>query len=68
MSNTLEKGVCDNHKSKKKAVFNHCVECRCCDAPPVCILKKNHIGYQNKIIYQFTWQSSSKNLPDISES
>ena len=41
MSNALEKGVYDKHKSKKKGVCNHCGVCRCCDAPPVFILKKN---------------------------
>ena len=40
MSNTLEKGVCDNHKSKNKGVRDHCGVCRCYDAPPVCIFKK----------------------------
>ena len=40
MSNPLEKGVCDNKKSKNKVVFDHCVVCRCCESPPVCILKK----------------------------
>ena len=40
MSNTLDKGVCDKHKSENKVVCNHCVLCRFFDAPHVCILKK----------------------------
>ena len=57
MSNKLENSVCDKHKSKKKGVCNHCRVCRYCDAPSVCILKK-HMGYQNKIIYQFNHKFS----------
>ena len=67
MSNTLYKGVCDKHKSKYKGVCNHCGVCRCSDAPPDCILKKKHISYQNKSIYQFTRQiSSNNNQSDVS--
>ena len=45
MSNPLEKDVCDKNKPKKKGVCDDCGVCRCCDASPVCILKKYYIGY-----------------------
>ena len=38
--NKINKGVCDNHKSKNKGVCNNCGVCRCCDTPPVYILKE----------------------------
>ena len=67
MSNSLEKGVCDKNKTKKKRVCDHCGVCRFCDALPVCILK-NHICYQNKIRYRFTPQSfSNNNQSDVSD-
>ena len=67
-SNPLEKGVCDNHKPKKKGFCYHCVVWGCCEEPPVCRLK-NHISYQNKSRYRFTPKSlSNNNQSEVSES
>ena len=61
MSNALEKGVYDKHKSKKNGVCNHCGVCRCCDAHPVCILKKITLVTKIKAYINLPKKSSSNN-------
>ena len=42
MSNSPEKGVCDNILSNKKGVCDQCGACRYCDTPPDYQSKMNH--------------------------
>ena len=68
MSSPVDIGVCEYHKSNKKGVCEHCGGCRCCDPPTDCSLKRNHIGYKNRYIYQYATQLLTNNYhSDISE-
>ena len=40
MSSKPDKGLCNKYKYKKEEGFNHYGVCRCCDAPPIFIIKK----------------------------
>ena len=56
MSNPTEKGVCDNHFSYKKLVFDQYGVCIYCDSPPYC---------QSKIKSQTLWYPRSiRNLTE----
>ena len=53
MIRPVDIGVCEEQKYNKKGVYEHCRGCICCDPPPGCSLKSNHIGYKIRYRYQY---------------